>query len=82
MSLIRVKIAYFAALRDQSSKAEESREIEPQTVRELYLALCEEYGFDIAPRFIQFAVNCEFVETSKVLQDGDSVVFIPPVSGG
>lgn len=30
----------------------------------------------------QFGVNLEFVEAERVLQAGDEVVLIPPVSGG
>ncbi|MGA9378592.1 MAG: MoaD/ThiS family protein [Phormidium sp.] len=30
----------------------------------------------------RFGVNLQFVEPDTVLQDGDEVVFIPPVSGG
>jgi sulfur-carrier protein len=30
----------------------------------------------------RFGVNLEFVEPDTVLQDGDEVVLIPPVSGG
>lgn len=30
----------------------------------------------------RFACNCQFVEADQLLQDGDEVVLIPPVSGG
>lgn len=30
----------------------------------------------------RFGVNLEFVEPNTLLQDGDEVVLIPPVSGG
>jgi len=30
----------------------------------------------------RFGVNLQFVEAEQVLQDGDEVVLIPPVSGG
>lgn len=30
----------------------------------------------------RFGVNLQFVEPEMMLQDGDEVVFIPPVSGG
>ncbi|HRX84585.1 MAG TPA: MoaD/ThiS family protein [Phycisphaerae bacterium] len=35
-----------------------------------------------AARSIRFAVNQEFAERTCVLQDGDEVAVIPPVSGG
>jgi len=30
----------------------------------------------------RFGVNLQFVEPDAILQDGDEVVLIPPVSGG
>jgi molybdopterin synthase sulfur carrier subunit len=30
----------------------------------------------------RFGINLEFVEAETILQDGDEVVLIPPVSGG
>jgi molybdopterin synthase sulfur carrier subunit len=30
----------------------------------------------------RFGINLEFVEPDTILQDGDEVVLIPPVSGG
>ncbi|MFB2893252.1 MoaD/ThiS family protein [Aerosakkonemataceae cyanobacterium BLCC-F50] len=30
----------------------------------------------------RFGVNLQFVEPDTILQDGDELVFIPPVSGG
>ncbi len=30
----------------------------------------------------RFGVNLKFVESNTILQDGDEVVLIPPVSGG
>ena len=30
----------------------------------------------------RFGVNLEFVEADTILNDGDEIVFIPPVSGG
>jgi molybdopterin synthase sulfur carrier subunit len=32
--------------------------------------------------FTRFGVNLQFVEPDTLLQDGDEVVLIPPVSGG
>jgi molybdopterin synthase sulfur carrier subunit len=30
----------------------------------------------------RFGINLQFVEPNTILQDGDEVVLIPPVSGG
>ena len=31
---------------------------------------------------LMFAVNAEYVDTTKILQGGEEVALIPPVSGG
>jgi len=33
-------------------------------------------------KLTRYGVNLQFVEPDRVLQDGDEVVLIPPVSGG
>ncbi|MEZ5163421.1 MAG: MoaD/ThiS family protein [Fimbriimonadaceae bacterium] len=79
---IHVKITYFAALKQQACKSNEELEIAPMCVRELYNQLATRYDFNIAPRFILYSINSEFVDESTVLNEDDHVVFIPPVSGG
>jgi molybdopterin synthase sulfur carrier subunit len=33
-------------------------------------------------KLTRFGVDCQFVEANTILNDGDEVVLIPPVSGG
>lgn len=39
-------------------------------------------GLDRWRNLTRFGVNLQFVDPHTLLQDGDEVVFIPPVSGG
>ena len=81
---MKVKVKFFAALRERVGASEVTREIgEGSTVGELWEALQRDY-----PKLIPvnttllYAVNRDYVSTSRVLQDQDEVVFVPPVSGG
>jgi molybdenum cofactor guanylyltransferase len=77
-----VKVQYYALLREQAGKSDESLITGAQTPRELYEELKSRHPFTLAPEMLRVAVNAEFGEWSQPLADGDSVVFIPPVAGG
>jgi molybdopterin-guanine dinucleotide biosynthesis protein A len=77
-----VKVQYYALLREQAGRSEESVTTGARTPRELYEELKARYPFSLAPEMLRVAVNAEFGEWSQPLADGDSVVFIPPVAGG
>jgi molybdopterin-guanine dinucleotide biosynthesis protein A/molybdopterin converting factor small subunit len=78
----RIKIQYYAILREQAGRSDESVVTAAQTPRDLYNELKARYPFSLAPEMLRVAVNAEFGEWSQHLADGDSVVFIPPVAGG
>ncbi len=77
-----LKVQYYALLREQAGRSEESLTTNARTPRELYEELQARYPFSLAPEMLRVAVNAEFGEWSQPLADGDSVVFIPPVAGG
>jgi sulfur-carrier protein len=80
---MQLHLLYFAALRDLAQCSEETFDVaaEGPTVS----ALCDEVQ-KAHPRLsfvgVRVAVNEEFVDSGFVLQAGDVVAFIPPVSGG
>ncbi len=79
----RIQIRYFALLKDLVGQGEEVLGIPAgSTAGDIYLLLAEKYAFPLALTDIRIAVNDEFTSTSHPLQDGDSLVFIPPVAGG
>ncbi len=80
--MITVHLQYFAILRDQRGQLEEALSVPSQTVGELYQSLSRRYGFTLERTALRVSVNQQFVDWSTPLQDGDEVVFIPPVSGG
>lgn len=79
---MKIKIHYFASLRDQSGRSHEVIESEAQTPRELFEELHDRYAFTLSPSHVRFAVGDAYVEPDHQLQDGDELVLIPPVAGG
>jgi molybdopterin synthase catalytic subunit len=73
-AVIRVRL--FAGLREQAGWSE--RELDAATVADVWPAL----GLGDEPAGLLYAVNREYAERDVVLEDGDEVALIPPVSGG
>jgi len=80
--LRHLTVQYYAVLREQAGRREESLTTSARTPRELYAELRSRYPFSLAPEMLRVAVNTEFRDWSTPLADGDRVVFIPPVAGG
>jgi molybdopterin converting factor subunit 1 len=78
----RVRIEYFALLRERAGMNEETIETSAQTPEQLYAELVERHGFDIERERLKVAINAQIRDWSAPLHDGDEVVFIPPVAGG
>jgi molybdopterin converting factor subunit 1 len=78
----QIRVQYFALLREQAGRSEESLVTSARTPRELYEELRARYPFSLAPEMLRVAVNTEFGDWTQPLCDGDAVVFIPPVAGG
>jgi len=79
---MQLKIQYFALMREQSGRSEETVETIAATPADLYAELKARYGFTLPREQLKVAVNSEFAPWSRRLAAGDAVVFIPPVAGG
>jgi molybdenum cofactor guanylyltransferase len=75
-------VQYYALLREQAGRREESLTSSARTARELYAELAARYPFTLAAEVLRVAINSEFADWSTPLKEGDAVVFIPPVAGG
>jgi molybdopterin synthase catalytic subunit len=73
---VTVKVRLFAGLRERAGWGE--REVEAATVSEVWPAL----ALGDEPPGLLYAVNKEYAERDRALNDGDEVALIPPVSGG
>jgi molybdopterin synthase sulfur carrier subunit len=78
----KVKMRYFAALRDATGVAEEWAELNVRTAGQLFAQLKERHGFSLSKEDVRVAINGSFAEHATELSPNDEVVFIPPVSGG
>jgi len=78
----RIRVQYYALLREEAGKSEEAVATGAATPRALYQELQARYPFSLPPQMLKVAVNDEFGDWSQALADGDRVVFIPPVAGG
>jgi len=79
---MQLKIQYYAMMREQAGRSDETLETVASTPADLYSELKARYGFTLSREQLKVAVNSEFASWSRKLAAGDSVVFIPPVAGG
>jgi molybdopterin-guanine dinucleotide biosynthesis protein A len=79
---MQLSIQYFALLREQAGRSQETLETVAATPADLYAELQDRYGFTLPREQLKVAVNSDFSDWSRRLVAGDSVVFIPPVAGG
>jgi molybdopterin converting factor subunit 1 len=81
---VHVTVLLFARLRDIVGAAELSRDAAAgASVGAVWRQLVADYpGLAEYDRSISSAVNADYARPGQVLNDGDEVAFLPPVSGG
>lgn len=77
-----LRVQYFALLREQAGRSEETLESTADTPAMLYRELQSRHPFRLQKEQLRVAVNTEFSDWHAPLKAGDTVVFIPPVAGG
>jgi molybdopterin-guanine dinucleotide biosynthesis protein A len=75
-------VQYFALLREQAGRSQETIDTRAATARELYEELCTLRGLTLLPAQLRVAVNEEFSDWHRPLVPGDRIAFLPPVAGG
>lgn len=83
-SSIPVTIKLFAVYQQAYGVPELSWEFPPQTPVSAVLdhMIAEYPSLEPWQPLTRFGINLQFVEGDRILQSGDEVVLIPPVSGG
>lgn len=79
---MKIKLKYFAAMREACGKSEEILDTAAQTAQELFTEVGLLYPINLDANSLKVAVNEEYVDFSSRLNENDTVVFIPPVAGG
>lgn len=80
--MIDVTARYFAVFREQAGRDAEQLATQAATAAELFDELAARHGFLDARSRCKVAVNDELVPWDTRLDDGDTVLFFPPVAGG
>jgi molybdopterin synthase sulfur carrier subunit len=83
-SAITITVKLFAAYQEAYGVSELILEFPPKTpvAAVLERLISEHPQLKQWQDLTRFGINLEFVEPDTLLQDGDEVVLIPPVSGG
>jgi molybdopterin-guanine dinucleotide biosynthesis protein A len=79
---LKIRVQYYALLREQAGRSDETLMTGARTPHELYAELRTRYPFTLPAEMLRVAVNAEFADWSRRLESDDAVVFIPPVAGG
>lgn len=84
MPAVKVRLLFFAVLRDVAGTDERTLDLaEGTTARAVWQSLRREYpkldGYTEPP---MTAINEEYAAPDTALRDGDELAFIPPVAGG
>jgi len=77
-----VRVQYYAVLREQAGRSEETLDTNAATPADLYEELRRRHDFRLTSSQLKVAINANFSEWQARLAHGDTVVFIPPVAGG
>lgn len=76
-----ISILFFAQLQESMGQAQMEVPLEGKTVAEVKVWLEKEYPL-LSLGQVMTAVNEEFARDQTIVNEGDQVAFIPPISGG
>lgn len=74
------KVLFFAHLRDTVGQESIEYNANGITVEDLKQQIAEKYELKIDN--VMVSINEEFANNDDIIQDGETIAFIPPVSGG
>ena len=76
-----IKVLLFAHLQETIGESELSVELAGKTVEQIKASLETQYP-GVSLQQVMAAVNEEFATDETIVNDGDTLAFIPPISGG
>ncbi|EIT84575.1 molybdopterin converting factor subunit 1 [Fictibacillus macauensis ZFHKF-1] len=77
-----ISILLFAQLQEEAGCSEVEIEADAVSIADIKTLLQTKYGIGSLLESCFVAVNEEYVEDTVVVKNGDTVAFLPPVSGG
>jgi molybdopterin synthase catalytic subunit len=78
---VRISVRLFAGVRERAGVSRLELE-DVERAGDVWGRLAESFDWGDEPGGLLYAVNKEYVDRTQVLEDGDEVALIPPVSGG
>lgn len=75
------EILYFAGAKEWTGKSKDAHDFTGKSVEAVWEWLMEEY-VQIPKQGVRIAVNEEYALPEDIIQAGDVIALIPPVSGG
>ena len=79
---MRVRVLYFAGLRDAAGCEKELLDVASHSLAQLYDDARSRHGFAFPRERLRVARNGAFAQWNELAMEGDEIAFIPPVSGG
>ncbi|MGI9257768.1 MAG: MoaD/ThiS family protein [Gammaproteobacteria bacterium] len=79
---MNITAQYFAVFREQAGRDSEELTTSAATAGELFAEVSSRYGFADSLERCKVAINDELASWGSSLNDGDVVLFFPPVAGG
>lgn len=79
-----IKVLYFASLREEIGRVSDEFEFSNERLSSLNIAQLWQHATGQAsfPAQLLVAVNQEYTEPHRLVNDGDEIAFFPPVTGG
>ncbi len=77
-----IHIRYFSLLGEKRGSQQETLKTEARNAEELFAELRRKQGMTFTTHIVKVAINNQFAEWHTPLQEGDTVAFLPPFSGG
>lgn len=79
---MKLQIEYYAQLRDEAGCGSEETETRSTNPAMLFAELDSRHGFSLQQSQLRVAINDSFANWDSPLNEGDLVVFMPPMAGG